>query len=150
MREIWICLRMKQTQEIHQLPDLLRQILEKTHGFNIDTNCLFMQLDVKQAFDSTITDEPCTAMSQLGIPKEIHPVLSHESNKSHHNPSPLTFLRQEMHCYATCLTSGWRLYRTKIRHLVLNNIFTKSIQLYMSYIIIVPIILTSYHATLRS
>ena len=47
----------------------LRQILEKTREFQIDTHHLF--IDFKQAYDSIIRDELYTAMNQLGIPKRL-------------------------------------------------------------------------------
>ena len=47
----------------------LRQILEKTREFQIDTHHLF--IDFKQAYDSIIRDELYTAMNELGIPVRL-------------------------------------------------------------------------------
>ena len=46
----------------------LRQILEKTHEFNVDTHHLF--IDFKQAYDS-IRDKLLSAMYALGIPAKL-------------------------------------------------------------------------------
>lgn len=47
----------------------LRQILEKTHEFNVDTHHLFV--DFKQAYDSISRDKLLTAMYTLGIPAKL-------------------------------------------------------------------------------
>ena len=47
----------------------LRQILEKTHEFNIDTQHLF--IDLKQAYDSIRRDRFISAMYALGIPAKL-------------------------------------------------------------------------------
>lgn len=47
----------------------LRQILEKTHEFRIDTHHLF--IDFKQAYDSIVRDELYSAMRELGIPERL-------------------------------------------------------------------------------
>ncbi|WP_333764848.1 RNA-directed DNA polymerase, partial [Streptomyces sp. IBSBF 2390] len=47
----------------------LRQILEKTREFQIDTHHLF--IDFKQAYDCIIRDELYSAMMELGIPKRL-------------------------------------------------------------------------------
>ncbi|KMQ81552.1 endonuclease-reverse transcriptase [Lasius niger] len=47
----------------------LRQILEKTREFQIDTHHLF--IDFKQAYDSIIRDELYCTMTELGIPKRL-------------------------------------------------------------------------------
>ena len=47
----------------------LRQILEKTHEYQINTCHLFV--DFKSAFDSPIRDEVYTAMSEFGIPAKL-------------------------------------------------------------------------------
>ena len=47
----------------------LRQILEKTREFQIDTHHLF--IDFKQAYDSIVGDELYVAMDQLGIPRRL-------------------------------------------------------------------------------
>lgn len=46
----------------------LRQILEKTRDLQIDTHYLF--IDFRQAYDSIVTDELYSAMSELGT----HPI----------------------------------------------------------------------------
>ena len=47
----------------------LRQILEKTLKFNIDTHHLF--IDFKQAYDSIRRDKVLSAMYALGIPAKL-------------------------------------------------------------------------------
>ncbi|WP_369199201.1 RNA-directed DNA polymerase, partial [Streptomyces djakartensis] len=47
----------------------LRQILEKTREYQIDTHHLFV--DFKQAYDCIIRDELYSAMMELGIPKRL-------------------------------------------------------------------------------
>ena len=47
----------------------LKQILEKTHEFNIDTHHLF--IDFKQAYDSIRRDKLLSAMYALGIPTKL-------------------------------------------------------------------------------
>ena len=47
----------------------LRQILEKTYKFNIDTHHLF--IDFKQAYDSIRRDKLLSAMYVLGLPAKL-------------------------------------------------------------------------------
>ena len=47
----------------------LRQILEKTQEYNIDTHHMFV--DFKAAYDSVIRQDLCEAMAELGIPEKL-------------------------------------------------------------------------------
>ena len=47
----------------------LRQILEKTHEFQVDTHHLF--IDFKQAYDTPTRDELFKAMNRFGIPSKL-------------------------------------------------------------------------------